>query len=71
MPLLDAIAMAGPVIGGALWSAMTGLAFGVLAATLLTALAPARWRGGPLRPLFLLLNLLAGNVGHNRNRDDV
>ena len=70
MPLLDAIAVAGPVILGAFWTGMTGLAFGVLAATLLTALAPKRWRQGALRSVFHLLNLLAGNVGHNRNRDD-
>lgn len=70
MGVLDVFATAWPTLGLALWTAVEGLACAVLLATLVTALAPRSWRQGELRCVFHLLDLLAGNVGHNRNRDD-
>jgi hypothetical protein len=51
------------------------LAFEVLTilvtlATIVTALTPTRWDNQAMDKLFHYVNLIAGNVGHNRNADD-
>lgn len=51
------------------------LAFEVLTlvvtlATIVTALTPTRWDNRVMDKLFHYVNLIAGNVGHNRNADD-
>lgn len=47
--------------------ALTGL---MAAATLLTALTPTRHDDAVVDLILRILNLLAGNVGANRNADD-
>jgi hypothetical protein len=54
----------------ALCLAVAGLACLVTLATIITALTPTRWEEEPIDRLFRMLNLIAGNVGHNRNADD-
>ncbi|WP_340149978.1 hypothetical protein [uncultured Sneathiella sp.] len=54
----------------ALRLAVEGLAFLVTLATVLTALTPTRWEAEWLDRLFRILNLIAGNVGQNKNADD-
>ena len=54
----------------ATWLAFVGLAFLVTLATGITALTPTRWNSEGLDRLFHWLNLIAGNVGHNKNADD-
>ncbi len=54
----------------ALWMGLAGLTCLVTLTTIITALTPTRWRAEPLDRLFQMLNLIAGNVGHNRNADD-
>ena len=49
---------------------MEGLVFLVTLATVITALTPTRWEADWLDRLFRLLNLIAGNVGQNKNADD-
>jgi len=51
-------------------AALHGLAIVVTLATVITATIPTRWRRPGLGRLFHLLNLLAGNVGHNHNAND-
>ena len=51
------------------------LAFEVLTlvvtlATIITALTPTHWDNQAMDKLFHYVNLIAGNVGHNRNADD-
>ncbi|MEH6546920.1 MAG: hypothetical protein V7701_10850 [Sneathiella sp.] len=51
------------------------LAFEVLTilvtlATLISALTPTRWDNRVMDKLFHYVNLIAGNVGQNRNADD-
>ncbi|MZR30889.1 hypothetical protein [Sneathiella litorea] len=53
-----------------IWLAVEGLTCLVTLATLVTALTPTRWNMQCLDRLFQMLNLIAGNVGHNRNADD-
>ena len=55
--------------------AATFLAFEVLTilvtlATIVTSLTPSRWDNKIVDRLFQFLNLIAGNVGHNKNADD-
>ncbi|WP_339632458.1 hypothetical protein [uncultured Sneathiella sp.] len=50
--------------------AVEGLVFLVTLATVITALTPTRWEADWLDRLFRLLNLIAGNVGQNKNADD-
>ena len=47
--------------------ALTGL---VTAATAVTALTPTKWDDRAVNVIFRVLNILAGNVGKNRNADD-
>ncbi|MEX1034653.1 MAG: hypothetical protein WDZ54_01760 [Sneathiella sp.] len=54
----------------AAWLALEGLALLVTLATIITALTPTRWDAEWLDRLFQLLNLIAGNVGQNKNADD-
>lgn len=54
----------------ALWLAVAGLTCLVTLATFITALTPTRWDAASLDRLFQMLNLIAGNVGHNKNADD-
>lgn len=42
----------------------------VTLATVITALTPTRWDNRMMDKVFHLLNLIAGNVGLNRNADD-
>lgn len=46
------------------------LAMMVTLATLITALVPSRWDNDLADRIFSLLNLIAGNVGHNKNADE-
>jgi hypothetical protein len=51
------------------------LAFEVLSilvtvATVITALTPTHWDNRMMDRIFQYLNLIAGNVGQNRNADD-
>ncbi|MCF8467408.1 MAG: hypothetical protein K9G33_08420 [Sneathiella sp.] len=50
--------------------AFESLAYLVTLATVITAATPTRWESEVLDRLFHWLNLIAGNVGHNRNADD-
>jgi hypothetical protein len=50
--------------------ASKGLAFLVLAATIVTALTPNRTDEARLDGILKFLNIVAGNVGRNRNADD-
>ncbi len=50
--------------------AFEGLAFTVLVATLVTSLTPTKADDARLDRVLGFLNMLAGNVGHNRNADD-
>ncbi|GEM_PF-1860278 len=50
--------------------AFEGLAFAVLFATLITSLTPTKTDDARLDRVLGFLNMLAGNVGHNRNADD-
>lgn len=54
---------------GALWGFQI-LGILIAAATVITALTPSRSRGVLLSKALRALNLLAGNVRHNRNADD-
>lgn len=47
--------------------AITGL---VTAATAITALTPTKKDDAAVTAIQRILNILAGNVGHNRNADD-
>jgi len=51
--------------------ATEGLAFVVLIATVITANYPSRSRQQKLDTLLRFLNVVAGNVGANRNADDL
>jgi hypothetical protein len=42
----------------------------VTVATVITALTPSRWDNRMLDRVFQFMNLIAGNVGQNRNADD-
>ncbi len=42
----------------------------VTVATVITALTPSRWDNRMLDRIFQFMNLIAGNVGQNRNADD-
>lgn len=42
----------------------------VTLATIISALTPTRWDNQLVDRLFRYVNLIAGNVGHNRNADD-
>lgn len=53
-----------------LWRAFEGLACVVTLATIVTAMTPTNQQPEPFDRLFQLLNLIAGNVGHNRNADE-
>ena len=57
-------------IPGLISLAFEGLAFTVLAATLVTSLTPTKADDARLDRVLGFLNILAGNVGHNRNADD-
>ncbi len=46
------------------------LAFFVLIATIISCFAPNRSTDRTVQKLLSLLNMLAGNVGRNRNADD-
>lgn len=48
--------------------ALTGL---MTAATLVTALTPTRHDDAAVDTVLRVLNVLAGNIGRNRNADDV
>ena len=57
-------------IPGLISLAFEGLAFTVLTATLVTSLTPTKADDARLDRVLGFLNILAGNVGHNRNADD-
>ncbi len=42
----------------------------VTVATVITALTPSRWDNRMMDRVFQFMNLIAGNVGHNKNADD-
>lgn len=46
------------------------LAFLIALATVFSAMVPSRSGNAPIDRALQILNLLAGNVGHNRNADD-
>ncbi len=55
--------------GGVLWG-VQNLGILIAVATVFTALTPSRSKGILTGMALQLLNLLAGNVGYNRNADD-
>jgi len=57
-------------LGDASLFAGEGLAFLVLVATIITSITPNQSASRVIDQALKLLNLLAGNVGRNRNADD-
>ncbi|TNE36261.1 MAG: hypothetical protein EP348_07270 [Alphaproteobacteria bacterium] len=65
----------GALLGAGNIQSAVMLAFEVLTAmvtlaTVVTALTPTQWDNELVNQISKILNMIAGNVGHNRNADD-
>ncbi|USG59924.1 hypothetical protein NBZ79_12130 [Sneathiella marina] len=58
------------LLEGAILLAFEVLTLLVTLATIISALTPTRWDNQAMDRLFHYVNLIAGNVGHNKNADD-